>query len=197
MKQSPLAALLENREILLASKSPRRQQLLRDLGLDFRIVEREVDESFPPELQRGEIPMYLSKKKADALSTELLKHQILITADTVVWHENLVYNKPSNRSEAIEMLTKLQGSTHTVYTGVTLTGIDKQRTFSDSTEVDFQALQAEEIEFYVDQYKPFDKAGSYGAQDWIGLVGVCALRGSYFNVMGLPVHLLYAELKKF
>jgi len=197
MNASPLTIALHGRQILLASKSPRRQQLLRDLGLPIRIVERDVEESFPENLQREEIPMFLSKKKADAFLSDLKENEILITADTVVWHIDRVYNKPEDRTEALSMLHALQSSTHTVYTGVTITSKDKQITFSDATEVTFRSLDMAEIEYYVDQFMPYDKAGAYGAQDWIGLVAVTHLVGSYFNVMGLPVHLLYGALKDF
>lgn len=186
-----------NYSIILSSKSPRRQQLLEQLGLKFTVRTKDTDEDFSEHLIAQEIPIYLSQKKADAFKDELLKNELIITADTIVWIGNKVLNKPADKEEAFEMLSLLNGRMHQVYTGVCLSSIDKKISFFDETKVWFKKLSDNELNFYINNYKPFDKAGSYGAQDWIGLVGVEKIEGSYFNVMGLPVHKLYDELKKF
>ncbi len=188
---------LEGKKIILASKSPRRQQLLKGLELDFEIRTKDVDESFPDELKAQEIPLYLSKIKADAFLPELQENEVLITADTVVWINDHVMNKPESREEAVAMISELSGHEHSVYTGVSITTKDKQVSFYDHTLVTFSEMTKEEIAHYIDVYKPYDKAGAYGAQDWIGLTAIRSLKGSYFNVMGLPVDLVYQELKKF
>lgn len=188
---------LEGKKIILASKSPRRQQLLSGLELEFEIRTKEVDEVFPAELRAQEIPLYLSKLKAEAFLPELDSNELLITADTVVWVNGHVLNKPDNRDHAIEMLKELSGNQHHVYTAVTITTKEKQVSFYDETVVVFSDLTQEEIDHYIDVYQPYDKAGAYGAQDWIGFTAIRSLKGSYFNVMGLPVDLLYRELKKF
>ena len=188
---------LESYKIILASKSPRRKQLLEGLEIPFDIRTKEVDESFPSDLQREKIPMYLSKIKADAFLSEMANDELLITADTVVWVNDHVLNKPENRDEAIAMVSELSGNTHHVYTSVSLTSKNKQVHFFDETLVEFVALTSSEIEYYIDHYKPYDKAGAYGVQELIGYIGIKRLDGSYFNVMGLPVHRLYEELKKF
>lgn len=188
---------LEGKKIILASKSPRRQQLLHGLELEFEIRTKDVDESFPEELKAQEIPLYLSKIKAEAFLPELKENELLITADTVVWINDHVLNKPESREEAIAMLTELSGNEHSVFTAVSITTLEKQTSFYDHTLVSFSELTQEEIEHYIDVYKPYDKAGAYGAQDWIGFTAIRTLKGSYFNVMGLPVDLVYRELKKF
>ncbi|MBL0329206.1 MAG: septum formation protein Maf [Bacteroidetes bacterium] len=190
---------LSKYKILLASKSPRRQYLLKELGLDFEVRTKEVDESFPDELKAYEIPLYLCEKKAHAFDEELNDNTIVITADTVVWlpQTNEVLNKPENFDDAVRMLQLLSGKMHEVYTGVCLKSKKKTKSFYALTKVYFKPLTLEEIEFYINNYKPFDKAGSYGAQDWIGLVAVEKIEGTYFNVMGLPVKELYEELLKF
>lgn len=189
--------LLKAKKIILASKSPRRQQLLKGLELEFEVRTKEVDESFPEDLKANEIPLYLAKFKAEAFRSELKPDEILITADTIVWIDQKALNKPQDRSEAIQMITELSGRTHSVFTGVCLTSLEKQVVFCDETQVTFSTLSAPEIAHYVDHYKPYDKAGAYGAQDWIGFVGIQKIVGSYFNVMGLPVHMLFQELKNF
>ena len=190
---------LSKYKILLASKSPRRQYLLKELGLDFEVRTKEVDESFPDELKAHEIPLYLCEKKAHAFDEELNDNTIVITADTVVWlpQTNEVLNKPENFDDAVRMLQLLSGKMHEVYTGVCLKSKNKTKSFYALTKVYFKPLTLEEIELYINNYKPFDKAGSYGAQDWIGLVAVEKIEGTYFNVMGLPVKELYEELLKF
>jgi septum formation protein len=183
--------------LILASNSPRRRQLLTDLGLPYEVRLQEVDESFPPHLRRAEVAEYLAAHKAEAYRAGLAPDEVVLTADTIVCLDDDVLNKPADEAEAIAMLTRLQGRAHDVYTGVCLLSGDGRRTvFSDQTQVHFRRLTPAEIEFYVRQYQPLDKAGAYGAQDWIGMVAVTRLEGSYFNVMGLPVHRVWEELEK-
>ncbi|UYZ60183.1 Maf-like protein [Hymenobacter latericus] len=183
--------------LLLASNSPRRKQLLTDLGLAYEVRLKEVDETYPPHLQRAEIAEYLAAHKASAYAEDLQPNDVLLTADTIVCLDEQVLNKPADEQEAVQMLTLLQGRFHDVYTGVCLlTGEGQQIVFSDQTRVYFRELTEVEIRHYVRNYRPLDKAGAYGAQDWIGLVAVTRLEGSYFNVMGLPVHRVYEELEK-
>ncbi|UOQ77265.1 Maf family nucleotide pyrophosphatase [Hymenobacter sp. 5516J-16] len=181
--------------LVLASNSPRRRQLLTDLGLSYQVRLREVDESFPAHLVRAEVAEYLAAHKAAAYAPDLAPDELLITADTIVCLENDVLNKPADAAEAVRMLQRLQGRAHEVYTGVCLLHGDGRRVvFSDQTRVHFRPLTLAEIEHYVAHYSPLDKAGAYGAQDWIGMVAVTRLEGSYFNVMGLPVHRVWEEL---
>ena len=183
--------------IILASNSPRRQELLAGLGLTFTVeVLPDIDESYPANLQRDEIPQYISRSKADAYRSIMQEHDLIITADTIVWVEGEVLGKPKDEAEAVKMLRKLSGRTHQVVTGVTLTTKDKQTSFATVSDVAFTQLDEDEIQYYVQHYRPMDKAGAYGVQEWIGFVGVESLSGSYFNVMGLPVQRLYHELKK-
>ena len=188
---------LKNKKLVLASKSPRRQQLLAGMDVEFEVRTKDVDESCPAALRGGEIPSYLAKVKADAFRQELAPNEVLITADTVVWVDDQVLNKPENREEAISMLKLLSGNVHHVYTGVSVVSKDKSVVFVDETKVEFVLLNDEEIAHYIDKYKPYDKAGSYGVQEFIGYIGINRLEGSYFNVMGLPVHKLYEVLKDF
>lgn len=188
---------LQNKKLILASKSPRRQFLLKDLGLNFEVHTKEVDESFSDTLQAQDIPLYLCKKKADAFEAELDENTIVITADTIVWINGQVLNKPEDHADAVRMLKLLSGNMHEVYTGVCLRSKNKTKTFHSLTKVYFKKLSDEEIEYYVSNYKPFDKAGAYGAQEWIGYIAVEKIEGSYFNVMGLPLKELYEELLKF
>jgi len=181
-------------DLILASKSPRRQYLLKELGLQFKTEHRETDESFPEELKAEEIPLFLCKKKADAFDGSLRENTVVITADTIVWVEGQVLNKPSGAAEAATMLRLLSGKSHQVFTGVCLKSIRKTHRFFSSTRVWFKNLSADEIDFYISRYKPFDKAGAYGAQEWIGYIGVERIDGSYFNVMGLPLKELYEAL---
>lgn len=183
---------------MLASGSPRRRQLLSDLGLDYEIRLREVDESFPDHLRRAEIAEYLAAHKAAAYAPDLAPGEIILTADTIVCLDDDVLNKPADEAAAVAMLQRLQGRAHEVYTGVCLRAADgRQVVFADETRVHFRPLSTAEIEHYVRHYQPFDKAGSYGAQDWIGMVAITRLEGSYFNVMGLPVHRVWQELAAF
>lgn len=187
--------LLEGKSLVLASKSPRRQFLLRELGLPFEVrLNGEIDETYPSTLNYLDIPVYLSLKKAEAYRKDLAGNEILITSDTIVWSNGKILGKPANRGDAIEMLQQLSGSKHTVVTGVALVNNEKEHTFSSVTDVYFRPLTNEEIEYYIDNFKPFDKAGAYGIQEWIGYVAVERIEGSYFNVMGLPIQKLYNEL---
>lgn len=188
----------QNIKIILASKSPRRQQLIRDLGFNFEIRTKEVNEDFASHLKAEEIPLFLCEKKAAAFEGEIGDNEILITADTVVWVNNkIVLNKPESEGEAFEMLCMLNGNSHMVYTGVCLKTKDRQRSFFDGTKVYFNLLSDEELWHYIHKYNPYDKAGAYGVQEWIGYVGIEKIEGDFFNVMGLPLQKLYKELKVF
>lgn len=190
--------MVNNYKIILASNSPRRRELLGGICHDYEVrVIDGIDESYPDTLPADDVPVFISQKKAEPYHATLASDELVITADTVVIMGNSILGKPANEAEAIEMLHKLSGRTHHVVTGVTLTTRERQHTFACSTEVDFDTLSDEDIRYYVTQYRPMDKAGAYGIQEWIGFVGVTALRGSYFNVMGLPVQRLYKELKWF
>ncbi len=184
-------------KVILASKSPRRHHLLEQIGIPFEIRTKEVEESYPDSLKKHEIAVYLAEKKAKAMFADLANDELLITADTIVWKAGAVMGKPANKAEAKEMLQNLSGGAHRVYTGVCLRTKDKEVTFWAKTKVYFCPLREEEIDLYLDQSAPFDKAGSYGIQDWIGYIGVEYIEGSYFNVMGLPTQRLYSELTKF
>lgn len=183
--------------ILLASNSPRRRELLGGLGLSYEVVSLpEIDESYPASLQGAEIPAYIATQKAKAYQDWMTADTLLITADTIVWLEGKVYGKPADAQEARQMLKELSGKTHTVITGMAITAHNKQKTFAVESYVTFAPLDDAEIDYYVNHYRPYDKAGAYGIQEWIGYIGVTALEGSYFNVMGLPVQRLYQELKQ-
>lgn len=189
---------LKNYRLILASQSPRRRQLLSDAGLEFTLADRfECDESFPQDMPAEDVAEYLSRLKSDAYPEPLAEGDILLTADTVVIANNRVLGKPSDRAEAIEMISLLSGCDHEVITGCTLRTATRQRSFSVRSKVHFRALDREEIEYYVDCYRPFDKAGAYGIQEWIGYVGIEGIEGSFYNVMGLPVQRLYSILKEF
>jgi septum formation protein len=188
--------LIQNYPLILASKSPRRQQLLELMDLKFEVLIKDVDESFPEGLQPFEVAQYISEKKAKAFLADELK-AIVITADTIVSLDGEILGKPEDADHAFEMLTKLSGTSHEVYTGVSLAFEGEINTFYDVTEVLFRALSPEQIRYYIENYKPFDKAGSYGVQDWIGMVAVERIVGSYTNVMGLPTEKLYKALSKF
>ena len=184
--------------IILGSNSPRWRELLAGLDLSFDVhVIPGLEENYPDSLQPQEIPVFLSKQKAEAYLPTLEDQVLLITADTIVWNETEVIGKPKDREDAIRMLRSLSGHEHQVVTGVCLTTTKKQETFSVVSSVRFASLTDEEIIYYVDKYKPFDKAGAYGIQEWIGYVGVESISGSFYNVMGLPVQRLYQELKRF
>lgn len=189
---------LKTHRIILASGSPRRHELLRGMGFDFEIRSLNTDETYPTQLQASEIALYLSQKKSEAFpEAELQANIIVITADTIVWQHGRALEKPLDRNHAIEMLQSLSGAEHEVFTGVTLRSATKSHSFFSRSLVKFRKLSIEEIEFYVDTCKPFDKAGSYGVQEWIGYVAIERIEGSYFNVMGLPTRVLYEELDNF
>ncbi len=186
-----------NYKLILASKSPRRQELLKGLGVEFEIRTKEIEEVFPPALFKEEIPLYLSNLKAKAFEKDLKENELVITSDTIVWNENKQLGKPKSRAEAIEMLQNLSGKKHEVITAVTLMTKTKTHSFYETTKVFFKELSQEEIECYINNYQPFDKAGSYGIQEWIGFVGIPKIEGDYFNVVGLPLFRLNEELGKF
>ena len=185
------------KKIVLGSKSPRRQELLAGIGIEFTIRTKDTDESYPSDLNTLEVPIYIAQNKANALIEELASDEIIICADTVVIVDNIILGKPNNEKEAIEMLQLLSGKTHSVTTGVVIASSEKTTSFNSTTEVTFKDLSDEEINYYIDNYKPFDKAGSYGIQEWIGFIGVTSIKGSYFNVVGLPIHEVYNELNNF
>lgn len=187
----------KNHKIILASGSPRRQQFLKELELDFEIRLKEIEEIYPDHLKAEEITNFLAKLKASAFENELQDNEVLITSDTIVWLDNKALGKPIDASHAVRMLTAMSGKTHKVITSVCIKSTKKEVVFHDETLVTFTDLSLEEIEFYLKNYKPFDKAGSYGIQEWIGLVAIEKIEGSYANVVGLPTHKLYKELMNF
>jgi septum formation protein len=188
---------LNSFNIILASRSPRRRELMNGLGLRFRVVTRDYDESFPDGLTGNEIALFVAKAKASVFKDEIAEKEIVIAADTIVWCNNKVLGKPVDKADAIRILKEISGNTHEVITGVSLLSINNHVTFSVSTKVTFEELSDEEIEYYIDNFKPYDKAGAYGIQEWIGITACSRIEGSYFNVVGLPVQRLYLELKKF
>ena len=190
-------------EIILGSQSPRRRELMAGLDLPFTAINIDADETYPSELQAGDIPYYISRAKARAYEAQLLPNQLLITADTIVWLDGHMLGKPHDADEAFAMLRALSGKTHQVYTAVTFASIDVLTSrhldissVVDKTDVTFADLSDEEIHYYIQKYRPYDKAGAYGVQEWIGYIACTQMKGSYFNVMGFPVHLVYQELKK-
>ena len=189
---------LKKYDIILASNSPRRRELLKGLGVEFRAISLpDIDESYPENLKGGDIPAYISEQKSNSYKEFLEDNTLLITADTIVWLGDKQYGKPTDAEDAKSMLKELSGNTHTVYTGVTLLTKDKTKTFIAASDVKFATLSDEEIDYYVNTFTPMDKAGAYGIQEWIGYIGVESINGSYFNVMGLPIQRLYRELKEF
>ena len=189
---------LNDFEIILASGSPRRRELLGGLGIDFRVARlNDVDESYPNDLPANEVAEYLSKKKAEAYRQSLTDRQLIITADTVVITDGEILGKPTDVADATRMLKALSGAVHQVVTGVTVMTTAKTVSFSATTNVRFAPLSDEEIDYYISQYRPFDKAGAYGIQEWIGYIAVEGIEGSYFNVMGLPIQKLYTVLKSY
>lgn len=188
---------LKKYKVILASASPRRRELLAGLDVEFEVrALPDVDESFPPELQGGDIPLHISKKKADAYRPVMAADELVITADTIVWLDGVALGKPVDEADARRMLRNMSGKTHSVFTGVAITTKDSQRCFVAQSDVTFAQLTDDEIDYYIAKYRPMDKAGSYGAQEWIGYIGMSNIVGSYFNVMGLPVQRLFSELKE-
>ena len=190
--------LVEGYQVVLASNSPRRKELLGGLGISFEVrTLQNIDESYPDTLRGEEIPMYISAKKAEAYRLTMAENELIITADTVVCDNGIVLGKPKDAAEAKQMLRQLSGHAHEVITGVSIVTQEKTVQFASTSKVFFSALTDEEIDYYINVYQPFDKAGAYGIQEWIGYVGVTRIEGSYFNVMGLPIQRLYTELKRF
>ena len=188
---------LEKYKVILASGSPRRRELMVGLGVNYEVrILPDVDESYPDTLQGEEIPLYIAKEKADAYIPMMQPDELIITAHTIVWLDGEVLGKPRDREDALQMLRTMSGRTHEVFTGVCITTTDWQRSFTAQTEVRFATLSEDEIIYYVDNFKPMDKAGAYGVQEWIGFIGVENISGSYYNIMGLPVQKLYRELLK-
>ena len=183
--------------IILASQSPRRQQLLKELGLNFEVRIKDFPETYPEDLEGRDIALYIAKQKAELFKGEIAIDEIVITADTIVWCDNIVLGKPVDKEDAVRILRKISGNTHEVITGVCLLSKEKEKSFSVSTKVTFEVITDEDIEFYIENFHPFDKAGAYGIQEWIGIIGCSSIEGSYFNVVGLPVHQLYKELRDF
>ena len=185
--------------VILGSGSPRRSELLKQMGIDFRVIVSSIDETFSPDIDPQKVPEYLAQKKAIdiTLNSEIKPEELLITVDTIVITKDQILNKPSDTNEAIEMLKILAGKTHQVISGVCLSKDNSKITFSESTSVLFSELTKEEIEFYVRQYNPLDKAGAYGIQDWIGKIGIKKINGCYYNVVGLPTQRLWREIKNY
>ncbi|MDD2986564.1 Maf-like protein [Flavobacterium sp.] len=188
---------LNKYRLILASGSPRRQQFFKELGVEFEIRLKEIEEVFPIELKAEEITNYLAVLKANAFENELESNDILITSDTIVWHKNQCLGKPKDYNDAFQMLQSLSNATHEVITSVCFKTTEKTETFFEVTKVTFQTLSDEEIRYYIDNYKPFDKAGSYAIQEWIGAIGISKIEGSYTNVVGMPMQAVYEKLKTF
>ncbi|MBX2841956.1 MAG: Maf family nucleotide pyrophosphatase [Flammeovirgaceae bacterium] len=184
-------------KIILGSNSPRRKQLLSDLGIEFEVKVKPTPEDFPQDFLPTEVAELLAKRKANAFRSELKSDELIITADTTVVMENKLLEKPADAAEAENMIKALSGKKHKVISGVCLLSLDKEISFSDTTEVYFNDLSDEEINYYIQKFKPFDKAGAYGIQEWIGMAGISKISGSFYNVVGLPVARLYQELKVF
>jgi septum formation protein len=188
---------LDKYRIILASRSPRRQELLRELGLTFEVVVRDWLEEYPGDLRGEEIALYVALEKAKTFLPEIKNNEIVIAADTIVWCNNKVLDKPVDKKDALRIIREISGNTHQVITGVSLLSSIKQTSFCSSTKVTFSELSEEEIEYYIDKCSPYDKAGAYGIQEWIGIAACSHIEGSYFNVMGLPAEKIYHELQKF
>lgn len=186
---------LGTKKLILASQSPRRKELLRGLGFDFEVKVKDTNEEFPKNLDTSEVAGFLSAKKAAAFATEIGPDEIILASDTVVILDGSILGKPANKEEAFDMLSRLSGKSHMVTTAITFLTLNKELTLSDTSKVFFKELSKSEIEYYISNFKPFDKAGAYGIQEWIGFVGVEKIEGSYFTVMGLPIHLVYEVLK--
>ena len=188
---------LPNYNYILASKSPRRQELLHLLGINFRVILTEVEENYPGNLSKEEIPVFLAELKSKSFIKNLKENDLLITADTIVWLNGEVLGKPENKEEAVSTLQKLSSQEHQVISGVCLTSVHKQKSFFSVSNVRFKKLLLPEIEYYVSEFNPLDKAGAYGIQEWIGYIGITHIEGSFYNIMGLPVQQLYTEIQNF
>lgn len=190
--------MFEGYRFTLASGSPRRKELLAGLGIPFTVeTGKDEKEAFSANLPHGQIPEFLARHKSESFHRPLADGEVLITADTLVFKDDAILGKPKDREDAFRIISLLSGATHTVKTGVCIRSTEKQVSFTDTTEVTFRKLSEEEIYFYIDNFKPYDKAGAYGIQEWIGYIGITGINGSYFNVIGLPVQRLYDELVKF
>jgi len=185
---------LKDYHLILASGSPRRQQFFKELGLEFEIRLKPINEEFPERLRHFEISDYLAQLKSLPFKDELQAHDILITSDTIVWHNGKALGKPQDNIEAFDMIASMSGETHEVITSVCFTTKSSQKTLNAITKVTFKSLTDEEINYYIDTFKPYDKAGAYGIQEWIGQIGITKVEGSYTNVVGLPTHLVYKTL---
>ncbi|MFQ3575688.1 MAG: Maf family nucleotide pyrophosphatase [Cytophagales bacterium] len=183
--------------LILGSQSPRRKQILKDAGFEFTCLSPDVEETYPEHLKEAGIPVYLAEKKAQKVIEMMDEPSIILTSDTIVWHRESALNKPQNELEAIDMLISLSDSAHYVHTGVCVLFENEKISFSETTEVKFQKLSSEIINYYVNKFKPLDKAGAYGIQEWIGMIGVEKINGSFYNVMGLPIHRVFSVLMKF
>ncbi len=191
---NPLKQKLQDHILILGSGSPRRKMFLEELDLEFEVRTKSVEEIYPSHLKGKKISEFLAELKADAFRNDIAPNEIVVTADTVVWHKNSSLAKAKNKDEAFKMLRQLSGDWHQVITSVCFTSKAKRRTVSAITEVKFKEFNPEEMEFYIENFKPFDKAGAYGIQEWIGMIGISEIRGSYTNVVGLPTHLVYKTL---
>jgi septum formation protein len=189
---------LKGKQVILASQSSRRQELLSGIGVEFKVLVKDgIDEDFDSEMPFNEVAVFLACKKANSYIAEIKDNVILITADTIVFTNHVILNKPADKTEAIRMLMSLSGKEHKVITGVCIKSATKESCFSSESTVYFKDLEYSEIEYYIDNFKPYDKAGAYGIQEWIGYIGITKIEGSYFNVMGFPIQLVYSELQKF
>ena len=188
---------LKDYQLILASQSPRRHQMLKELGLSFELKTKDVEEVYPDGLTPEEIPVYLAELKGKAFKEDVVSNELVITADTIVCIDDWILGKPKDRNDAVKMLRALSGRAHQVISGVSLRSKEKSVSFATTTNVHFKTLSEEEINYYIDNYKPFDKAGAYGIQEWIGFIGIDGIEGSYFNVVGLPIQRLYQELSEF
>lgn len=186
-----------NYNYILASKSPRRNQLLESLGIKFQVIIKDVEENYPNNLAREEIPVFLAELKAKPFLKEAKENDLIITADTIVYFNGKVLGKPNDSEEAFQMLRQLSGNEHQVISGVCLTSMHKQKSFFSISNVQFKNLTDSEIEYYISEFQPYDKAGAYGIQEWIGSIGITHIEGSFYNVMGLPIQKLYEEIQKF
>jgi septum formation protein len=182
-------------KVVLGSASPRRIELMRGLGVDITVKPSHADETYPQNLTAEQIPCFLAEQKMHAIAPSCNANDVILTADTIVYFKGKVFNKPKNEQEALTMLSALSENTHTVFTAVALKYQGYSNTFYDSADVHFTKLSLQELQFYISNYKPFDKAGSYGVQDWLGYIGIESVKGSFYTVMGLPVHKVYQELK--
>jgi len=189
---------LRKYSVILASGSPRRKKLLSSIGIDYKVrIINGIDESYPENMKAEDIPQFISRKKAAAYRQDMSNGELIITADTVVAVDNKILGKPKDKTEAVKMLSLLSGRKHQVITGVTVMTSEREETFATVSNVSISKLSDEEIDYYIEKYKPYDKAGAYGIQEWIGMIGVTGIEGSFFNVMGLPVQRLYTLLKTF